>query len=80
MHQRLVVLEGGGLTVVDTGTTVAEGGLALGDGIKNVGGSKMRWEDLMDPNHYYGPPGDPIDQALNTPAQDFWKKYPGGRR
>ena len=67
------------LAVGDAGVTVAEGGVALGEGIKHVGGTRLRWEDLIytDPS---GSPGDAFDQALETPAHEMWKRYPGGRR
>ena len=70
---------GPALAVGDAGVTVAEGGVALGEGIKHVGGTRLRWEDLIytDPS---GSPGDAFDQALETPAHEMWKRYPGGRR
>jgi len=70
---------GAALAVGDAGVTVAEGGLALGEGLKHVGGTRMRWEDLIytDPS---GSPEDAFDQALETPAHEMWKRYPGGRR
>jgi RHS repeat-associated protein len=69
---------GPALAVGDAGVTVAQGGFALAEGLKHVGGSRMRYEDLIhtDP---LGSPGDAFDQALEMPAHEMWKKYPGGR-
>ncbi len=71
---------GGAITVGDVGITIAEGQLALGEGIKHVGGSKLRYEDLIYYDDPVGYEGDAFDRALNTSGADMFKYYPGGRR
>jgi len=70
---------GPALAIGDAGVTVAEGGLALAEGLIHVGGTRMRWEDIINTDPV-GSPGDAFDQSVRTPAREMWKRYPGGRR
>ncbi|GBC93213.1 tRNA3(Ser)-specific nuclease WapA [bacterium HR15] len=70
---------GGALAVADTGLTAAEGGLTLGEGVKHVGGSRLRYEDALEGSDPEAP-GEIWERVSNTSGGEYWKYYPGGRR